>query len=476
LGLLSISFGYFFLVVATLAWLARARPRARNALLLVASYAFYATWHVRVAGWLLALSVIDWALGEALARMRAPRGRRAVAVLGVLANVGLLATLKTYDFFRESVAHLAAAIGLTAHLPVLELVAPVGLSFFTFQGIAYLVDAYRGQAVRASLLDFLLFMAYFPKLLAGPICRSQDLLPQLAQPAAPEGPDVERAVALVLAGLAKKMVLATYLATHLVGDVFEMPERHTWLQLAVGLFAYSAEIYLDFSGYTDLARGISLLLGFELPENFRQPYAATSLGDFWKRWHLTFSSWLRDYVYFPLGGSRRGRARTYANLLVTMLVCGLWHGASAGFLAWGLAHGLGLVGEKIWRDLRGRAPASARARRGSPLVRLACGAATVGYCALARVFFRSEDIGTALTYLRGLAKPGLDPHGVDPLVVGITAACYLLNVIGPKLFDQFVEACRRVPRPAQPLAWAVLGIALLACRTGEVSPYIYFGF
>jgi D-alanyl-lipoteichoic acid acyltransferase DltB (MBOAT superfamily) len=360
---------------------------------------------------------------------------------------------------------------------VLELLAPVGLSFFTFQGIAYLVDAYRGQAVRSSLLDFLLFMAFFPKLLAGPICRSGDLLPQLARPAAPEGPDLERAVALVLAGLAKKMVLAAYLSTHLVGEVFEMPERHTWLELVASLFAYSAEIYFDFSGYTDLARGLALLLGFELPENFRHPYAATSLGGFWKRWHLTFSSWLRDYVYFPLGGSRRGRARTYANLLATMLICGLWHGASAGFLVWGALHGLGLVAEKAWRDRFGRARVSAGGEpRRAPLVHLAQAAATASYCALVRVFFRSEDLGTALAYLRGLARPSLDAHGIDPMVVAITAACFALNALGPAPFEHFVAACRRVPRTAQPLAWAVLGIALLACRTGEVSPYIYFGF
>jgi D-alanyl-lipoteichoic acid acyltransferase DltB (MBOAT superfamily) len=469
---LSISFAYFFLVVATLAWFARRRPRVRNALLLVASYAFYATWHVRVASWLLALSVLDWVVGEALARMRSPRGRRALVTAGVLANVGLLATLKTYDFFRESIAQVAAVLGLRAHLPVLELLAPVGLSFFTFQGIAYLVDAYRGQAVRASLLDFLLFMAYFPKLLAGPICRSHQLLPQLARPSAADGPEVDRAATLVLAGLAKKMVLAAYLSTHLVGEVFQMPERHTWPELVVSLFAYSAEIYFDFSGYTDLARGLSLLLGFDLPENFNYPYAATSLGDFWRRWHLTFSAWLRDYVYFPLGGSRRGRARTYANLLLTMLVCGLWHGASAGFLVWGVLHGLGLVAGKAWRDLRGRASEEVH----GPFVRLAQGAATLSYCALARIFFRSEDLGTAWAYLRGLGRPSLDLGGLDPMVVGITASCFVLNVLGPEPFRRFVDACRRLPRPAQPVAWAALGITLLACRTSEVTPYIYFGF
>src|SRR5262249_66627 len=247
--------------------------------------------------------------------------------------------------------------------------------------------------------------------------------------------------------LAKKMVLAAYLSTHLVGEVFQMPERHTWLQLVVSLFAYSAEIYFDFSGYTDLARGLSLLLGFELPENFNAPYAAPSLGECWPRWHLTFGAWVGGYVYFPLGGSRRGRTRTYVNLMVTMLVCGLWHGASAGYIVWGTLHGLGLIATKAWRDGRQQVPDGPR----RPFVLFLQGAATVSYCALARVFFRSEDLSTAWAYLRGLARPSLDPSGLDPIVVAITAACFVLNVIGPAPFRRFVEACRRLPRPAQPV-------------------------
>ena len=472
--LLSKSFAYFFLGVATVVWVVRRRPRLRNAVLLAASYGFYATWHVYLAGWLLVLSLLDWGAAEAMVRTRSPRTRRALLIASVVSNAGLLVTLKTYDFFRESLAAFAAALGLQAHLPVLELLAPVGLSFFTFQGIAYLVDTYRGQAVRASLLDFLLFMAYFPKLLAGPICRSHELLPQLASTSAQsETPDLEQAAALILSGLAKKAVLAAYLSTHLVGEVFQVPERHTWPQLVVSLFAYSAEIYFDFSGYTDLARGLSLLLGFELPENFRSPYAATSLSDFWSRWHLTFSSWLRDYVYIPLGGSRRGRARAHANLTLTMLVCGLWHGASGGFVVWGLLHGLGLIVEKAWR---GRTATAAPRPASTRLVLLLQGMATASYCGLARISFRTDDLGTAWTYLRGLGKPSLDLEGLDPKVIAITGLCFLLNVAGPKPFFRFVEACRRLPPSALPWAWTALALVLLACRTSEMTPYIYFGF
>jgi alginate O-acetyltransferase complex protein AlgI len=474
----SIAFAYFFVLVFTGAWLLRRSRGARNALLLGASYLFYASWDLRLAGWLLGLSLLDWGCGEALFRVQAPRARRALLAAGVLANAGLLAALKLYDFFRQSLAELGSLLGLEAHLPVLELLAPVGLSFYTFQGIAYLVDAYRGQAVRpAGLLDFLLFMAYFPKLLAGPICRSHELLPQLARPAPACLPDPERALALVLSGLVKKMVLAAYLSTHLVGDVFQAPDRYPWPALVLALFAYTAEIYFDFSGYTDLARGLSLLLGIELPENFRHPYAAGNIGDFWRRWHLTFSRFLRDYVYIPLGGSRRGPARARLNLLLTMLVCGLWHGASWGFVIWGTLHGLALIAHKIWRERRNLPTAG---RQPEPPATAWGVLATVVFCAVARVFFRSEDLGTALTYLVGLCRPSFDLTGVDlasaAAVAAVTTLCFALNASGGATFQAAVGWLSRLPRPVLTLCCAAAGIALLALRTRDMTPYIYFGF
>jgi alginate O-acetyltransferase complex protein AlgI len=468
----TVAFAYFFLVVLTLAWALRRHRAGRNTVLLLASYAFYASWDPRFVGWLLALSLVDWAAGEALARTERPRLRRALVVAGVLANAGLLATLKLYDFFRESLARLALPLGLEAHLPVLELLAPVGLSFYAFQGLAYVVDAYRGKAVRpARLLDFLLFMAFFPKLLAGPICRSHELLPQLAQPSPAVIPDVARCVALIASGLLKKMVLAAYLSTHMVGAAFEVPEQQSWPALVIALYAYSAEIYLDFSGYTDLARGLALFLGFELPENFRYPYAAPDIGAFWRRWHMTFSSWLRDYVYFPLGGSRRGRLRSYLNLLATMGVCGLWHGASWGFVIWGGLHGIALVAHKAWRDWRGKPEAPPR---GLPFA-IGC-AATLTFCAVVRIFFRTADLATAGRYFAALARPSLDLAGVDPIVVAVTLLCLLMNFHGPALTARFVEGYRRLPAPLQPVTWVALGVVLLALKPHEVTPYIYFGF
>jgi alginate O-acetyltransferase complex protein AlgI len=473
----SIAFGYFFLVVFTLAWALRRRRAARNGVLLAASYVFYASWHLHLAAWLLALSLVDWFLGEAIPRARSPRTARLLLAVGLAANIGLLAALKLYDFFRESIARVSSWVGLESHLPVLELLAPVGLSFYVFQGIGYLVDRHRGRAQLQAredvqpatpLLDFLLFMAFFPKLLAGPICRAHELLPQIARPAPERLPQVERAMALVLSGMAKKLVLAGYLSTHLVGDAFQMPEQHGWPALVLALLGYSAEIYFDFSGYTDLARGLALLLGFELPENFRHPYAAANVGEFWRRWHMTFSGWLRDYVYFPLGGSRGSPARTAINLILTMLVCGLWHGATWGFVLWGLMHGLALAAHRVWRQ---RVPplSGVLAHAGGVV-------ATVTFCALARIFFHQENLGLAWAYLAGLARPGLDATGVDPWVVAITALCFAMNLWGAAPFERVVAWQRRVPQPVQSLAWTAVGLVLLALRPSEVPPYIYFGF
>jgi alginate O-acetyltransferase complex protein AlgI len=479
----SIAFGYFFLVVFTLAWALRRRRAARNGVLLAASYVFYASWHLHLAAWLLALSLVDWFLGEAIPRARSPRTARLLLAIGLTANVGLLAALKLYDFFRESIARVSSWVGLESHLPVLELLAPVGLSFYVFQGVGYLVDRHRGRAQLKArqdvqpatpLPDFLLFMAFFPKLLAGPICRAHELLPQIARPAPERLPQVERAMALVLSGMAKKLVLAGYLSTHLVGDAFQMPEQHGWPALVLALLGYSAEIYFDFSGYTDLARGLALLLGFELPENFRHPYAAANVGEFWRRWHMTFSRFLREYIYYPLGGSRRSRARTALNLMITMLICGLWHGATWGFVIWGLLHGSALVVHKLWRDWRksaGNEPLVA------PLLATAAGCVgTVLFCALARVFFRSDDLASAFDYLGALVRPDLNPVGLDLGVALMTALCFAQHAAGPLPFTVLVATLQRLPRPALPLCWAAAGIVLLALRPPTMTPYIYFGF
>jgi len=472
----TIEFTFFFVLTATISWLLRRHRTSQKVFLLVASYFFYAKWDLRLLSLLAGVSLVDWAFAEVLVRLRAPAARRAVAFLGITFNVGVLCVFKLYDFFRASVSSFAGFLGLSAHLPILEILLPVGISFYTFQGIAYLVDTYRGTAYRPrSLLDFLLFMAFFPKLLAGPICRSHELLPQIGGESPENVPDPSRAIALITTGLFKKMVLASLLATHLVDDAFGLPASYSSLELLIAVYAYTAQIYLDFSGYTDLARGLALLLGFEIPENFRYPYAATNIGEYWNRWHITFSTWLRDYIYFPLGGSRRSKSRTYLNLILTFLVCGIWHGSQWTYVIWGLAHGVGLAVFKLSLDLR-RAWGLDPYRRRSWAWAVAGWFVTLNFCAFVRIPFKSADLEVTGEFFRGLAQLTARGHGIDPVVVGVTVLTIAMNFVGRPIFEAFVRGHARQPALARPLAWATIGLVMLTIKTRDVAPYIYFGF
>lgn len=471
----STSFGAFFLLVLTASWAMRRWRSGRNGLLLLASAWFYGSWDPRFLALLLIACLLGWSGGEIVSHTT---GRLRVGALW-LCNAGFLALLgafKYYDFFRENLDHLASVLGFSAHLPLLHVVFPLGISFYAFQGMAYVVDVHRGHGPKArSFLDFALFLSLFPKLLAGPICRSRDLLPQI-EAGAPDGvPDLSRAVSLLASGVFKKVVIATYLQTHLVDSAFGAPESHSSLELVLALYAYSMQVYADFSGYTDLALGCALLLGFHLPDNFNAPYAATSIGDYWRRWHITFSQWLRDYVYFPLGGSRVSRARSYLNLVITFLLGGLWHGAQWGFVVWGAIHGLALAAQKAWRD--GRRDRGQDPDAPVPAWQTALAwAATFHVCVFARVFFRAGDLEPAGNYLAGIAALRPLGEGIDPVVVGLCVLVLWMNVQGAALRARFVAWHERIPHAAHPGVWLVIAALLLALKPGGVPPYIYSGF
>lgn len=472
----SLQFALFFLAVLSAAWLLRRWRTAHKVWLLTASYAFLGALDLRFVALLAASSAANWGLGEALARCGGPRARKAWLATGVAANVLFLGFFKYYDFFRHGTADAARLLGLTAHLPILEILLPVGISFYTFQAIAYLADLYRGTGVRADrLLDFLLFMGLFPKLVAGPICRSRDLLPQIQQGAPERVPDVSEAVGLVVSGLFKKVLLATYLSTRLVEDAFVAPENFSSLELLVAAYAYSVQVYCDFSGYTDLSRGTALLLGYRLPENFLAPYAATDIGDFWRRWHVTFSSWLREYIYYPLGGSRGSLLRTGFNLMVTFVVCGLWHGAHWTFILWGSIHGAALFVHKLIRDAQralGRDP-----KRPPPAWWSVLGwVATFHVVTFARIPFRAPDLDTAVAYASRVFAFTLDGPGFDAKVLVLCAVGLLLNFVGRPVRGVFVRLHERVPLAARPAVWAALGVVILAVQPGDVAPFIYFRF
>ncbi len=254
----------------------------------------------------------------------------------------MLGYFKYYDFFVNSSDNLLSLVGLDVPLELKSIVLPVGISFYTFMAISYVVDTYRGDFVPTTLEKFAVYLSFFPHLVAGPIVRPGELIPQLDTPRDPRRVDTSRAFYLIATGLFKKVVIANYLAANIVDEVFGAPGQHSSLEILIAVYAYAVQIYADFSGYTDIAIGIALLLGFSFPQNFDSPYAARSLQDFWRRWHMTLSRWLRDYVYIPLGGNRKGTLFTYRNLMLTMLIGGLWHGAGWTFVVWGAIHGAGL--------------------------------------------------------------------------------------------------------------------------------------
>jgi alginate O-acetyltransferase complex protein AlgI len=358
----SLAFAVFFVVVYACYLLLARSTRAQNALLLVASWVFYGWWDWRFLGLLLASTAVDFCVGLALEREGSPRRRKALLYASLAFSLGTLAVFKYLGFFAESATELLRALGLTPSLPVLHVVLPVGISFYTFQTMSYVVDVYRGRPASRSPLELALFVAFFPQLVAGPIERAGHLLGQLARPRVITWDQVSAGTYLIAWGYFKKLVVADHAA--LVADrVFAPEATFQGLDVVLGVLAFSAQIYGDFSGYTDIARGAAKLFGIELSLNFRLPYLADSPGDFWRRWHISLSAWLRDYLYIPLGGDRGGALRTQRNLLLTMLLGGLWHGAAWHFVLWGLYHGLLLVAYRAVDRPTASRPLAVRALR-----------------------------------------------------------------------------------------------------------------
>ena len=348
----TVTFALFFLLVFVGNWLLMPLPKLWKPYMLAVSLVFYGWWDWRFV-FLLALSAVGNQLCALLIdRAASAAGRKWILGAAVAVNLGILGWFKYYGFFVTSVVNFLGTFHLAPDLPLLRIVLPLGVSFLTFRVLSYVIDVYRGTLRPASMMDFAVYVAFFPYLASGPIARAAEFLPQLRSPRDPRGIDTARAFFLIFGGLVKKMLIADYLATHIVNGVFATPGQYSSLEVLLGIVGYSVQIYCDFSAYADIAIGVSLLLGFELPENFDAPYSAVSVQDFWRRWHMTLSRWLRDYLYIPLGGSRRGHLRTYVNLMLTMLLGGLWHGAGWTFVFWGFLHGCALVVEHVRIDLR----------------------------------------------------------------------------------------------------------------------------
>jgi alginate O-acetyltransferase complex protein AlgI len=462
----TIEFAAFFAIVFVLSWALMPHPRAWRPFILAASYVFYGWVDWRWVLLLVASSVVNTVAAQVIARSPSQVTRKRALTVAIVFDLGLLAVFKYLGFFVSELDGGLDSIGLGSSIPLLQIVLPIGISFFTFQAISYVVDVYRGETPAASLIDVAILQAFFPHIVAGPIVRANELLPQLRTPRDPRTVLAGPAIFLIVGGLIKKTVIADELARRIVDPVYSDPSSHSPGELLLAFYGFAAQIYCDFSGYTDMAIGLALLLGYHLPQNFNRPYLALSLQDFWRRWHMTLSRWLRDYLYIPLGGNRGGRLRTYRNVMITMLLGGLWHGASWTFLLWGGIHGTALSVERFARE---RYP-------GFRLPAWAAWLVTFNVVCVAWVFFRSPDLATAFDVLGGLGLSGPSPLVTLPLVLLVVAAVAIQAV--PR--GRFREAeAWLVARPVafQGVAVGALIVAADAAVGQQgVAPFIYYQF
>ncbi len=463
----SIDFALFFAIVLVLYW--RLPPRFRNHILLIGSIYFYGKWNWRFLGLLGISTVVDYSVGRFLSLTDDERARKRLLLLSMATNLGILGIFKYANFFVDSFAELVGGLGLDPNEPFLQVVLPVGISFYTFQTMSYTIDVYRRRLDAVDdLLVFATFVAYFPQLVAGPIERAKVLLPQLQTTTRSIDRDrITSGVGLMLLGLFKKVVLADGVAD-IADAAFADPSTQSSISVFIGILAFAIQIYGDFSGYTDIARGVSRLLGIELTINFSQPYLSRNITEFWRRWHISLSNWLRDYLYIPLGGNRKGPFRTYVNLMATMVLGGLWHGASWNFVVWGTLHGLFLV---VHRRVRGGSVSDdPLAWRDLPSV-----AATFGAVCFAWVFFRAPDFTTSRAVLRQLFFERGEWSMPDTLfVLGAFVVMLAIDglarsrVLAPRLLTE---------RPALAgalVSLTVVGVALFS--GGAPRPFVYFQF
>src|SRR3954469_6321205 len=446
-----------------LSWALMPRQNLWKPFIVVASYVFYgyASWRFCIL--LGAVTLGNQAAALALGRTEDEKRRRWIVGVAVGLDLGVLAVFKYYGFFVQNVDDALHATGMGLPLPLLTIALPVGVSFFTFQAISYVVDVKRRLVEPAKTLDVAIYLSFFPHLVAGPIVRAREFLPQLAEPRDPEHVAVGSGIALIALGLVKKLAIADFLARGVVDPVFAVPGAYSGPDLWLAAYAYTAQIYCDFSGYTDMAIGLALLMGYVFPQNFRSPYRATGFQDFWRRWHMTLSRFLRDFLYIPLGGNRKGRWKTYRNLMITMVLGGLWHGAAWTFVLWGTYHGIGLC---LNHALAGKIRAPQWLKW---LVTFNAGG-------LGGVLFRSQDLATAVEFVGRLFAPGPATLWTAPVVAAVVA------VIGLQLLpERPVEALRARLQRLHP---AVLGaalaviIALVSATVPSqgVPPFIYFRF
>ena len=468
-------FAIFFAIAFTVNWLLNPYQGPWKLSMIALSYVFYG-W----VGWsycllLVATTAIAFIGGETVnAAVGEPRRRLAMG-LSCAGLLGLLGWFKYYGFLSVNIDNFTHVLGLGHAVPLLQVALPIAISFYTFMALSYVIDIYRRQLEPARPVDLALYLSFFPHLLAGPIVRGHELLPQLRRKRDPRSVDYARALWLIMAGLFKKVVISSYVSGAIVQPVFTAPAQHSGLESVFAAWGYAVQIYCDFSGYTDIAIGLALLLGIRFPVNFDAPYTARNLQDFWRRWHITLSRWLRDYLYIPLGGSSGSEGRTVRNIMITMVLAGLWHGAAWTFVVWGALHGLGQAVGHVRRR--------SRVRRGLPAV--ADGPVriwvqrflTFQFVCLGWVFFNASGLTNAFALLgRVFSGWGRPSPLVTPLLVLVVVGTVVSQLVPSARVDRLQAAFSRQKAGVQV---GLLSLALLGITTFGpvgVAPFIYYRF
>jgi D-alanyl-lipoteichoic acid acyltransferase DltB (MBOAT superfamily) len=481
-------YGVFLVGTWIVFWLLRSARLARALFLVAASYVFYfygtweaardeavplspRAWALLCLGVIFVGSSIDFFIGLALARTRRRAARNALLLISIAYYLGVLAIFKYWNFGADAIASLLGTLGLPVHPTRLRLVLPFGISFFTFETMSYTIDVWRGQLEPARrYLDYLLFVSFFPHLVAGPIVRPYQMLPQLGAVPAYDAAAQARGLLRIAAGLGKKILIGDYLAQAIVNRVFAAPERFTAAEVLMAVYAYAAQIYADFSGYSEVAIGSAALFGYELPENFDAPYIARNLQEFWHRWHITLSTWLRDYLYKPLGGSRSGAVKTYRNLLITMVLGGLWHGASYNFVLWGVLHGGALAVTRMWQRSRGARP------NGRGLPEWVAILATFHFVCFAWIFFRAPTFAHAELVLRQIGHGAWSVDHISSRVLPVIVVAAVLHVIPARREALARDAFVRSTPLVQGVVLAVAAMLLHLVAGAKPEPFVYGQF
>ncbi len=456
-------------------WLLARHAQLRIIFVFVASCLFYMAWHPAYIVLILGSTVLDYAVGLRIHATNDAKARKRWLVVSLVANVGLLGLFKYFNFASQATADvLGLFFGIEIpNPPFLDVLLPVGISFYTFQTLSYTIDIYRRKLEPTrNFFQFAFFVTYFPQLVAGPIVRASQLLPQLQRKITLRDEQVTQGLFLIATGMVKKVVIADYLSVNLVDRVFDQPELYSAAEVVIALYGFTMQIYCDFSGYTDVARGSAKLMGLELPENFDRPYQSASPAEFWRRWHITLSTWLRDYLYFPLGGSRVGPLRAYWNLWLTMFLIGIWHGASWTFVVYAVLQSMAMVIHRFFYRRSGRTGDTVDSWQ----IRAFKVFWALQFVVFSRILFRATSLQNAADITTRLGSGTFSVAQVSLGVWAMLLLTFAAHYTPRRWFESIELGFKSMPAPAQGVTLAVLAFILSAVATSEVVPYIYFQF